>query len=630
MAMILRSLYDFAQREGLAEDLDYELKELRWALVLTPKGAHLEDLATLEEVEVPGPKGKKKTKTILRKLPVRIPRQSGRTSADVAEFLVDKADYVFGWDPSGKTKPTKLPIRAGRYRNRVEHLRRALQGDSFEARAVDLFLAFLSQPPEARSTPLREKWESLGSEADRKDLATAFFLPKVALEGKECTLHFLDSVETYWRTARHQEEHPTATCVVTGKPCVPTNKHDGIKNLPGGNSAGAKLISFNTAAFESYGWEGNANAAISREVSEACSSALNRLLHPRPKDPSDPNRALPVQHVHLSEDSVATFWADDGDASWVRLVLGADSFEDDPGAVPEPDRMLDLFLTPWKGKMPLVDRQLSDFYTLILSGAEGRCVVHAYGKSTTGMVAQRWLAYWKQAATFRPFRDIGTYPLSEALKALVAPGSTNKLPQVLAAEVYMAIFEGRPLPLSILDAALLRNRTETEFTDRFAARCGLIQLCIPDACPPHSKERPMALDLERKDPPYVLGRLLAILDRIQKEAVSPEWNKDINAPMAERYFGSASLTPGAIFPQLMQLNQHHLNKVRSVNRDCAGRMENHLYTAMDHLEAFPPLLDPVDQGVFAIGFHHQRAWNLKHFPRLFKPEIASAAERSEP
>ena len=112
----------------------------------------------------------------------------------------------------------------------------------------------------------------------------------------------------------------------------------------------------------------------------------------------------------------------------------------------------------------------------------------------------------------------------------------------------------------------------------------------------------MSLDTSNTNPGYLLGRLFAVLEKIQEEA-SP----GINATIRDRFYGSASSTPVTAFPHLMKLKNHHLSKLE--NRGRAVNLEKQIGEIVDKLEAgnsFPSHLSLADQGRFAVGYYHQR------------------------
>lgn len=111
----------------------------------------------------------------------------------------------------------------------------------------------------------------------------------------------------------------------------------------------------------------------------------------------------------------------------------------------------------------------------------------------------------------------------------------------------------------------------------------------------------VALDLENKEPAYLLGRLFAVLDRVQQDALGK-----VNASTAERYYGAASSTPAAVFPTLLRRSQHHLAKLGREKTGLAIRRDKVFAEIMGGLDGFKRTMNLPEQGLFALGFHHQR------------------------
>ena len=113
----------------------------------------------------------------------------------------------------------------------------------------------------------------------------------------------------------------------------------------------------------------------------------------------------------------------------------------------------------------------------------------------------------------------------------------------------------------------------------------------------------MALDPGNKNIGYILGRLFSTLEKIQEET-SPE----INATIRDRFYGSASSTPGTVFPHLMALTKHHLSKLgsRPEKRGRVVNLEKLIGEIVAGINDFPTHLTLPDQGRFAIGYYHQR------------------------
>jgi CRISPR-associated protein Csd1 len=104
------------------------------------------------------------------------------------------------------------------------------------------------------------------------------------------------------------------------------------------------------------------------------------------------------------------------------------------------------------------------------------------------------------------------------------------------------------------------------------------------------------------------GRLLAILDAIQDRALN-----NPNATIIDRYYGSASSAPASVFGTLLHGARHHLAKLRKdeKTRGSYRFFETQLEDVMRPISGFKPTLSLQEQGLFALGFYHQRAANRK-------------------
>ena len=72
-----------------------------------------------------------------------------------------------------------------------------------------------------------------------------------------------DEIERLWDASSNQSETDMdGICLVTGKKTEISRIHRNIKGVPGAQSSGAALVSFNAPSFESYGKEQSYNALL--------------------------------------------------------------------------------------------------------------------------------------------------------------------------------------------------------------------------------------------------------------------------------------------------------------------------------------------------------------------------------
>jgi len=113
------------------------------------------------------------------------------------------------------------------------------------------------------------------------------------------------------------------------------------------------------------------------------------------------------------------------------------------------------------------------------------------------------------------------------------------------------------------------------------------------------KEVTVTLDKINTEPAYRLGRLFAVLEKAQKDALGG----NVNATIRDRFYSSASSTPAAVFPRLLRTYQHHLSKLNGGQRVNTEKLVQEI---LDPVSAFPGNLDMVGQGMFALGYYHQQ------------------------
>ena len=170
-----------------------------------------------------------------------------------------------------------------------------------------------------------------------------------------------------------------------------------------------------------------------------------------------------------------------------------------------------------------------------------------------------------------------------------------------------SVLEGTPFPMTLFQQALLRTRRERAVS---TARAQLIKAYLNRkwrvSNPNKERSMTMSLDTGNVNIGYRLGRLFAVLEKIQTEA-----NPGINATIRDRFYASASSTPAVAFGNLMRLKQHHLAKLENPGRKIY--FEKLLGEVLDEVAVFPAHLSLMDQGQFAIGYYHQnRDFFTKH------------------
>jgi CRISPR-associated protein Csd1 len=132
----------------------------------------------------------------------------------------------------------------------------------------------------------------------------------------------------------------------------------------------------------------------------------------------------------------------------------------------------------------------------------------------------------------------------------------------------------------------------------------LLKACLVSPDHPNLEEHMTGLDLDNNDPPYLCGRLLAMLDQASRLATSA------NNALVDRSYASASTMPAVTFTRLLRLHRSHLDKLRRDNPGAAFRIDGTVTEIMNGFagtSGLPAHLGMAEQGRFALGLYHQEA-----------------------
>ena len=163
----------------------------------------------------------------------------------------------------------------------------------------------------------------------------------------------------------------------------------------------------------------------------------------------------------------------------------------------------------------------------------------------------------------------------------------------------MAALRGDPLPESILNGCLGRLKAEgAEGCTR--QRLSLVKMFLVRKGVTVTE----SLNRDERHPAYLYGRLLQVFDEIQQAALG-----EVNAGVVDKFYTTFSSAPALIFSRLYANAQNHLRKLRNEKPGAFVNLDRKLTEVSALLPAENPkgLLSLRDQGLFALGFYHQRA-----------------------
>jgi CRISPR-associated protein Csd1 len=406
------------------------------------------------------------------------------------------------------------------------------------------------------------------------------------------------AVQAYWAEANGAGTDDSATpgdgdmaCLLCGqvKPILSRIpfKH---KNVPGGQTAGTALISANANAFESYGLAESLIAPVCHSCAEGFSKGLNALIED--------------DRTHLRRDPLLyIFWTRSGDFDPVALLDN-----------PDPTQVRELLRAAETAQIGAPDAVRQErFYAASLAGSGGRLAVRDWLTTTVGEVRLNMTRFFKLQKLGDELRPYAAWRLA---RATVRDPLRDVAARRAAQELQRMALHGGSAPLDLLFGVVRRLRADQQLTRDRLALAKLVLLSQPQdrlLNKSWTEDALTALDRTESAPAYVCGRLLAVLEDVQRQALG-----DVNATIVDRYYGSASSTPIAVFARLLRGAVPHLARLRRDRPGAHLNVQRQLEEILGKLPimklpggrtapAFPRSLTLEQQALFALGYYHQRA-----------------------
>lgn len=566
--MILQALvkqYENLERQGKVSGLGWCQAKVSYELDLSKNG----DVLGVTSRKIEEMRGKK---TVWAPASLIVPEMVTRSSGVAANFLCDNSKYMLGIDVQGTNQRVMDCFRATREKHRS--VLKNAQGEI--ARAI---LAYFEKwdPQKAEQHPvIRENWEKL------TEGGNLIF----SVEGQEAQED--EEIRTCWEQYREQDDgERKGLCLVTGRKTGISRIHKVIKGVPGAQSSGATLVSFNAPAFESYGKEQSYNAPVGKYAEFAYTTALNYLLTQR-------------DYTFSLGDAMVVYWAESGKEEYQKCFFDILRPTKD-----NQKKLKDIFDSLKEDTKVYLENTEMDpeqkFYILALAPNAARLSVRFFYMNSFGKILQNIAEHYERLSIVKPaWAEQDYLGIRDMLNETVNQKSKDKTPiSNMSSLVLQAILSGSRYPASLYTDTLIRIRAENGKITW--GRAAIIKAYLNRNYGWKKGERFMGLKEECTDTAYVLGRLFSLLEAIQKEA-----NPSITTTIRDRYFNSACATPASVFPVLIKLKNSHIKKLERDKGGAKIYYEKQLTDIMGRLEEFPKRLSLEQQGQFTLGYYHQQ------------------------
>jgi len=558
--MILQKLYEYYNRLGTLPPSGSELKEIEFVIIIDSDG----NFKRFESKRI----DKKKCASFI------VPKGVGRTSAPKANALWDNGKYVLGLETEHK-KCNDLFI---------ENLK-SIAKDNPSDVSIRAVLSFYNKPLADRICQFER--DSLYIIV-KENMGSNFTFQ---LEGDDCLV--AEKLYLIKKEDNISKDSQRGVCLVTGQ-------HGNLARLTTatpipGNSPAAALVGMQVnSGYDSYGKSQAYNAPILQDVEFRYTSALKSLLG------KDSRNKFKVG------DRVFLFWGAGNnelvnkieDSFWNFSNLDLEK-KDNPNE--KIGKIEKLYKSIWSGQ---IQTTLDDkFHILGLAPNTGRIAVVSWEDLTLKEFSGRLLQHFSDmeiADIRKPDKRKPYSGLYTMLSNITISGKSSDSPAYLIEAIMKAIVSGSCYPFPLYTIALERIQNTIREQPITIGRVSILKAYINryTRFNKNSKKLEIMLDKTNDNPGYVCGRLTAVMEQIQSSANGGD-------SIRSTFMTSASTTPTSVFPAMLALSNHHLEKLSTGSKIYYEKLKQEIISLLP-ATGFPARLNLLDQGRFFVGYYHQK------------------------
>ncbi|RUM45173.1 MAG: type I-C CRISPR-associated protein Cas8c/Csd1 [Hydrogenimonas sp.] len=561
--MILRRLYEYYRYIESKEEvpkIGFQRKEIPFVVVIDERGQfhHIWDTRSKEGRRLVG-------KLFL--VPSEVHR-SGQNAWKKANLLWDHPGYLFG------IHPTKPEMGKKQHLSFLQRIREVF-GEVPKDEGVLAILHFL----ESRN------FETMQTDPHWSEIVNHHPFMSFQLLGDDGLVCEREGVKSIISQMAMVDDAPLQTCLVTGQKRGVVRLHPKIKRVPGAQNSGAPFVSFNLPSFNSYGKKQGENAPIGKTTAFAYATALNRLL----RDPG--------HHIYLGEMTMV-YWSREPHP--IEKIFHTCFMQSQPT-----DQEKEALQTLLKASYDKDRKDLDiPLYVLGLSPNAGRLSIRCWYEGTIRQTLHHIQQYFDELKLLKRSNESSEIPMGRLLLSTANDHTWDNVPPNLTGTLLSAILNGTNYPETLLLALIRRIRSGVarKYTKRniFMPHITYERIALLKAIFIRNYKKRVALSLDRScyDVEYLLGRLFATFEHLH--TITQSLSTTI---VRDRYYRTASTTPQAIFPFLTKIAYQQLQDAKTSVRHQYSQLIEEIMSRLDELPKSLPLKK---QGIFAIGYYHQR------------------------
>ncbi len=571
--MILQSLANYyirkarnTKRGGHVAPYGMEYKEIKFIVEITRDGC-FEKLVDMRDE-------KKHGKALL------VPKSAGRSGSaswQTANLLWDHYGYVLGQSKAG----TENPNAEGQLRSFIARME-SLPEDLKNEEDISAVIKFYRQGAYKKVIE-DSKWPECHK------IAGCNMTFRVSDESRVVTENPKLCEWAASASGSAPEEGGVAgRCLVTGEIGEIARTHAKI----GVGGSQANLVGFQKdSGYDSYGKEQGYNAPVSKKAEFYYTTALKTLLDSATNRVRIGNAVLLfwAEPSSLSEED-----AENAELAVRALIYGArDSGRDNADAGVR--NVENIFKAIFKGKVPTATAD--KFCILGIAPNKARLSVVLWKRGTLEEIAQNIYQYLEDIRIMRG-KDEVEPSVYDIMRASEYQGKIENVPSNMIPAMVYSIFNGASFPSSVFGHVMNRIRAERNPS---GVRVAFVKAYLNRKYKnTKGAEIKVSLDKNNMDTAYRLGRLLAVLQKLQEEA-----NKRLKTTLKDRFYRSMSSTPASVLPTLLRLKNHHLGKLEVGRKIYFEQLMAEIFSGFQP-NKIPKHMSLEEQGNFAVGYYHQR------------------------